>query len=116
MAKRQSWAEMDKSGTVCAALAAFGTEQRDLRFALVLLVPTIAFWCLDGYYLRQERLFRFLYDDVRRGVIRDFELSTDAYKERCRWGDAMLAPTVWGVHLPVICAAELVLAVVALTG
>ena len=28
-------------------------------------LPTAAFWLLDGYFLRQERLFRKLYDKVR---------------------------------------------------
>ena len=31
----------------------------------VALIPTVAFWGLDAYYLRQERLFRRLYDAVR---------------------------------------------------
>lgn len=29
--------------------------------ALITLVPTVVFWRLDAYYLRQERLFRKLY-------------------------------------------------------
>src|SRR5260221_6073889 len=33
---------------------------------LIVVLPTIVFWLLDAYYLRQERLFRCLYDDVRR--------------------------------------------------
>lgn len=31
---------------------------------LVALVPVVAFWGLDGYFLRQERRFRNLYVDV----------------------------------------------------
>jgi len=34
--------------------------------ALVGFVPVLAFWGLDGYFLRQERLFRALYDQVRQ--------------------------------------------------
>lgn len=30
--------------------------------ALITLVPTVVFWGLDAYYLRQERLFRALYN------------------------------------------------------
>lgn len=30
--------------------------------ALITLVPTVVFWGLDAYYLRQERLFRKLYN------------------------------------------------------
>lgn len=32
--------------------------------ALVTLVPTVVFWGLDAYYLRQERLFRALYNSL----------------------------------------------------
>ena len=35
-------------------------------FALIAYLPTIAFWLLDAYYLRQERLFRKLFDHVRQ--------------------------------------------------
>jgi len=43
------------------SLAAKGTER---RFAIVAYLPIVAFWLLDAYYLRQERLFRALYDAV----------------------------------------------------
>ena len=29
------------------------------------VIPTVAFWVLDTYFLRTERLFRALYDEVR---------------------------------------------------
>jgi len=41
-----------------------------LGFGLALL-PVLLFWGLDGYYLRQERLLRMIYDTVRE--IRDDE-------------------------------------------
>lgn len=31
----------------------------------ITLLPTVAFWLLDAYYLHQERLFRNLYNQVR---------------------------------------------------
>ena len=34
-------------------------------FVLVLILPAIGFWILDGYFLRQERLFRQIYDAIR---------------------------------------------------
>ena len=43
------------------ALAATGTNQ---HFILVALIPIIVFWFLDSYYLKQERLYRELYNDV----------------------------------------------------
>jgi hypothetical protein len=31
----------------------------------IALIPTVAFSILDAYYLRQERLFKKLYDEIR---------------------------------------------------
>ena len=47
--------------TVLAALAA---KDGDLRLAVPRLVPALCFWALDAYYLRQERLFRKLYEKI----------------------------------------------------
>jgi len=51
---------------IISAILVLGVE-RQLRRGLILiaLVPALVFWLLDAYYLRQERLFRSLYDAVR---------------------------------------------------
>lgn len=38
------------------------------------LIPLVAFWCLDAYFLRQERLYRKLY-----GWVIDHRLETDGH-------------------------------------
>jgi hypothetical protein len=53
--------------TVAGAFIGFALNSRDFRLALGALVPTIAFWGLDAFFLRSERLFRALYDQVRNG-------------------------------------------------
>ena len=52
------------SVTLVSALFALATNQATLQFALLALFPSISFWLLDSYFLRQERLFRKLYDEV----------------------------------------------------
>ncbi|SCF03276.1 hypothetical protein [Micromonospora mirobrigensis] len=52
--------------TVTAAIFAFEAKDPNWRMALTTFLPVVAFWLLDSYFLRQERLFRRLYDDVRR--------------------------------------------------
>jgi hypothetical protein len=54
------------------------------------LVPTVIFWCLDAYYLRQERLFRQLHAAAARRLVAGessdvpnvvpFDMSTDPYR------------------------------------
>ena len=51
------------------------TEQIELAHAAV--VPVVAFWSLDGYFLWQERLFRALYDHVRQIEASDIDFSMD---------------------------------------
>ena len=51
--------------TLVVALFAVVVNSADWRYVLFGLVPVCVFWGLDAYYLRQERLFRALYDAVR---------------------------------------------------
>jgi hypothetical protein len=53
--------------TVAAALFGFALNTHRAAVALVAVVPIVAFWLLDTYFLRAERLFRALYDEVRLG-------------------------------------------------
>lgn len=51
--------------TVSAAFFAFAAESLSWRVAAVGMLPVIAFWGLNAYYLRAERQYRALYDRVR---------------------------------------------------
>ena len=69
-----------------AALLTFAAEKDATPWRiLVALVPVGIFWYLDAFYLRQERLFRRLYDAVRLGEESarqsgPFNMSTKAYE------------------------------------
>ncbi|MFE4451893.1 hypothetical protein [Streptomyces sp. NPDC056796] len=52
--------------TLTAAVLALSSGQLSWQIALSGIVPLLGFWFLDAYFLRQERLFRALYEDVRR--------------------------------------------------
>ena len=52
--------------TLIAGVFALGGDQVGWEYYLVTLIPIIAFWGLDSYYLLQERLYRSLYGKVRR--------------------------------------------------
>jgi len=60
--------------TLVAGLFALAASGGRWTYAALGLLPSISFWWLDAYYLRQERLFRKLHDAVRRG-----ELESDLY-------------------------------------
>ena len=50
--------------TIVSALLALYASSQEKMYIFVAIVPTLVFWCLDAYYLQQERKFRGLYDDV----------------------------------------------------
>ena len=82
----------------------------DVGFAYIALVPVLAFWGLDGYFLWQERLYRLLYDRVRRleeSEI-DFSMSIDmqAVESKETWLGAALSRTVavfYGALAGIVC-------------
>ena len=51
--------------TVAAAVFGFALNSSNTLLVLAAVIPTLAFWGLDTYFLRSERLFRALYDEVR---------------------------------------------------
>jgi hypothetical protein len=52
-------------GIVSAILAMAGKDEQIYLIPLA-AVPILLFWGLDAYFLRLERLYRKLYDDVRK--------------------------------------------------
>lgn len=52
--------------TITAAIYGFAAIHLNPWIASVGFIPVIGFWWLDAWYLRQERLFRCLYDDIRQ--------------------------------------------------
>ncbi|WP_409470372.1 hypothetical protein [Streptomyces sp. HC307] len=52
--------------TLAAGFLALSANEKSWQVAGAGVVPLFGFWFLDGYFLRQERLYRRLYDAVRR--------------------------------------------------
>lgn len=97
--------------TIAAALFALAAKDTNRRFAELALFPSLTFWGLDAYYLRQERLFRRLYDEVRKLSHETYEtadpflMSTKKHTHVVpSWFRTLLAPTVIGLHGVVVAA------------
>ena len=65
-------------------------------FVLVLILPALGFWILDGYFLWQERLFRQVYDEIRVQSDTDFEMNPMKHrnKPKCSWLSAIFSLTL----------------------
>ncbi len=61
------------AGTLTAAVLAYAGAAKDAQpiLAWAGIIPVGAFWYLDARYLRLERLFRKLYDAVRKGDVKE---------------------------------------------
>jgi hypothetical protein len=101
------------SVTIAAALFALAAKDSNPRLAWIALLPGLAFWGLDAYYLRQERLYRCLYDAVRTGKGANDPFTLDASRFNTSvpgWFRTTTAIPVAGVHGVVVLAVLLVLA------
>jgi len=96
------------TATLAAALTALAAKETEARFSILALLPALAFWGLDAYYLRQERLFRRLYDQVRQASAEDlaedpYSLSTAPFTRVCPgWFRTLWAGPVAGLHILVV--------------
>ncbi|KOG34487.1 hypothetical protein [Streptomyces resistomycificus] len=86
--------------TVTGALLAYAVGNDKGSVALVSFLPVLAFWLLDGYFLYQERLFRRLYDRVRRQdtSVEPFEMKVAPGREEAGVLRAAVSPTLSGFY------------------
>lgn len=94
---------------ITALLALFikGTNASYVIYFLIVLI--LVFWILDGYFLSQERLFRDLYNYVRKLKEEeiDFSMDTSEYKKykKNTLVYAMFSSTILVFYLPLMGAA-----------
>lgn len=92
--------------TIIVALFAFFAKETSINFIFVVYFPVIIFWILDGYFLSQERLFRALYNHVRKLDEKeiDFSMNTNKYNEDKRngWLCSMFSSTLLFFYLPLV--------------
>ena len=82
---------------VAALLALSVATQEKIALISIFFVPVIVFWILDGYYLWQERLFRAVYNAVRKKDENeiDFEMNPmDFVGGRNTWLSTIFSKTI----------------------
>lgn len=94
--------------TLVAAIFALAAKETSPQFLLVALLPAVVFWGLDAYYLRQERLFRKLYDAVRHAKPSDlegnpFSMDTSPYDGQVpTWWCTCWSKTIGWLYGPIV--------------
>ncbi len=75
------------SVTLVSALFALAAKDSNPFFVYIAYFPCLTFWSLDGYFLRQERLFRKLYQAVaeKEESKIDFSMDTSEMNDIDSW-------------------------------
>lgn len=94
---------------IAALLALFTKSSNSENIVFFLVVLIFVFWILDGYFLSQERLFRDLYNHVRKLKEEqiDFSMNVEEFKKYKKNTIiyAMFSSTLLLFYLPLIGAA-----------
>ncbi|WP_327409899.1 hypothetical protein OG458_28525 [Streptomyces sp. NBC_01281] len=90
--------------TLTSALVGISIGSGKSSLAIASAIPVIGFWFLDFFYLRQERLFRKLYDAVSRGdsAIPLFSMEVAAYRALIKKREVLFSPTLYLFYAPLL--------------
>lgn len=88
--------------TLLSLVLAIGLKEKIYTLLWVMLLPSAMLWCLDGYYLYQEKLFRKLWDKYRneqQDLPTDFTMDTTEFKsEISYWSNAIFSNPLRAFH------------------
>ncbi len=89
-----------KGWCVSIIAAIFVLSSKDIKnvYFLVALIPAIAFWIVDGFFISTERKFRRLYEDVIKLNETQIDFSMDvskiSNKKKTSWVEGILSKTL----------------------
>lgn len=88
--------------TLIVGLFALTLKDLSSSYLYLAILPALAFWGLDAYYLRQERLFRELYNSIRKAKRKDidpYSFDTQSVSGNVKnWFCTLFSPTVILLH------------------
>ena len=89
------------SVVLVSALFALSAKETNIFFICLVFFPALSFWELDGYFLWKERLYRKLYDKVRKMNESEIDFSMDTStisKREKSWGCVTFSKTLRIFH------------------
>ena len=94
------------AATMFAAFAALSYNDISIHMLIISILPVVGFLLLDTYYLTLEKKYRYLYEQVRTGVMQaDFNMSVaqiDVYS--CSWIKALCSRSITLFYCPLAVA------------
>ncbi len=106
-----------KGWTVLLVSALFALAAKDSNELFIYLAyfPAISFWCLDGYFLWQERLFRAFYDHVRNLEEDEVDFSMNVRNADITgitWPSAFFSKTIVAFHGVIVLSILIIMVIV----
>ncbi len=91
--------------TLVSALLAVSLKESSAEFLYITFLPVLMFWVLDSIFLRTERSFRCLYDEVRikNSAQVDFSMDITLQKKKIGWLKVIASPTLLIFYGVMIC-------------
>lgn len=95
--------------TVSAATFSYSLTKTAPAVSVVGLAAVVLFGMLDARYLREERRYRSLYEDARRGSVQVYDMragdygdrTCDRFDPRCAWRAVVKSWSLWGFYGPI---------------
>ncbi len=97
---------------VSAAILSLESKQGTEKAIFISFIPVILFWVLDGFYLFKERLFRSLFNYVRKlpEIDIDFNMDTDNfYGGKNSWISTIFSKTLVIFYISLIISMFLII-------
>lgn len=93
--------------TIVSAMLAIYASSPKVLFIFFAIFPTTLFWCLDAYYLQQERKFRGLYNDIavekKEQSVRLFEMPIKKYTGKgYTYFEVLFSETLCWLYIPIM--------------
>lgn len=102
------------SVVLVSAMFSVASYDKQILFVLLAYFPAVSFWGLDGYFLREERLFRELYNQIRELPEEEIDYSMDKGEVQDQvesWWKVVKSRTLLAFHGIIVGAIILVTAV-----
>jgi hypothetical protein len=91
------------SVTLIAAIFAVAAGDVTVYLLFVAILPALAFWGLDAFYVGQERIFRDMHKDAVAGKLALMCMETSEYEKKWEgWVGDLFSRSVLPFHLPVV--------------
>lgn len=97
---------------VAAMILIAESDVKNPLIVLAVILPVAGFWILDGYFLRTERLFREVYNEVRVQSDTDFKMDIMKHTDKPKCGRFS---AIFSVTLCIFYPVELVFILVVFT-